>query len=53
MSKIVVSEFDVCHKFLDNARRNISNNFLNFYEITQWVDDEEVTSLEGSYAIDS
>ena len=48
MSKIVVSEFDVCHKFRDNVRRNISNNFLNFYEITQWVGDEEVTSLEGS-----
>ena len=43
MSKIVVPELDVCHKFVNNVRRNISDKFFNFYEITHWVGDEEFT----------
>lgn len=40
MSEIIFPEFGICHQFVNEIRRNISNKFFDFYSLTHNVADE-------------
>ena len=39
MSKIILSEFDICHKFVNDTRRSINSKYFDFYSLTHYVSD--------------
>ena len=41
MSRIIVPEFDICHKFVNDIRRSINSKYFDFYSLTHYVSDCE------------
>ena len=41
MSKIIVPEFDICHKFVNDIRRSINSKYFDFSSLTHYVSDCE------------
>ena len=42
MSKIILPEFDICHKFVnDTRRRSINSKYFDFYSLAHYVSDYE------------
>ena len=41
MSKTILSKFDICHKFVNDARRSINSKYFDFHSLTHYVSDCE------------
>ena len=41
MSKIILPEFDICHKFVNDTRKSINSKYFDFYSLVHYVSDCE------------
>ena len=41
MSKLILPEFDIYHKFVNDTRRSINSKYFDFYSLTNYVSDYE------------
>ena len=39
MTKIILPEFDICHKFVNDARGSINGKYFDFYSLTHYASD--------------
>ena len=49
MSKIILPEFDICQKFVNDTRRRINSEYFDFYSLKHYVSDCELSIFISYY----